>query len=132
MFDTWMGGVGPDYKRVLEASLGPNGYRYAVTQSRFFFADELPAVREWALDRDRAATIVQPVLLIQGAKSPANFRDMINLLAGILTDAEIATLAGVGHLLPLQDPDGVGKLVADFVRRHPTKPERKVMRFTTR
>ena len=118
-FDTWMAGVAADYRMVLEASLGPDGYRHAVTQSRFFFRDELPAVREWALDRDRAASLAQPVLLILGGKSPNNFRDMVVLLAGILRRVEVSEVDGSGHLLPLQDPDGLAKLITDFATRHP-------------
>ena len=118
-FDIWMGGVGPDYRPIIEAAMGADGYRQAVAQSRFFFADELPAIREWTLDRDRAAALTQPVLLIRGGDSPPNFHDMVSLLAGILTDVESATAYGVGHLMPLQDPEGFGRLLADFVRRHP-------------
>jgi pimeloyl-ACP methyl ester carboxylesterase len=117
-FDTWMRGVDPEYRRIIEGAFGPEGYRSAVAQSRFFFADELPAVREWALDEARAAELVRPVLLIQGGNSPANFHEMVGLLAGILPRAEIATLGGAGHLMPLQDPAGVGRLIADFARQH--------------
>src|SRR5262245_32796584 len=125
-FDIWMGGIASDYRSVLETSLGPDGYRRAVAQSRFFFADELPAVREWALDEDRAANLAQPVLLVQGANSPSNFHEMVELLAGILPSAQIATLAGVGHLMPLQDPEVVGRLIADFARRHPSKADQRI------
>ena len=125
-FDIWMGGVDSGYQSVLEASLGSDGYQRAVAQSRFFFADELPAVREWALDEDRAANLAKPVLLVLGANSPPNFHDMVDLLAGVLPDAQIVTLGGVGHLMPLQDPEAVGRLIADFARRHPSKAERRI------
>jgi len=118
-FDIWMGGVDRDYRTIIESALGPDGYRGAVAQSRFFFADELPAIREWALDRDRAARLTQPILLVRGGDSPPNFHDMVELLAGVLTHVETATAGGVGHLMPLQDPEGVARLIADFARRHP-------------
>lgn len=118
-FDIWMSGSDAGYQRILETSLGPQGYRDAVTQSRFFFTDELPAVRAWALDRDRARDLDQPILLVRGADSPVNFHDMVDLLGGVLPRAEVTTLDGVGHLMPLQDPEGVGALIADFARRHP-------------
>jgi pimeloyl-ACP methyl ester carboxylesterase len=120
-FDVWMGGIGSNYRPIIEAALGPDGYRHAVSQSRFFFADELPAVREWALDRDRAAGLTLPVLLIHGGDSPPNFHDMVALLADVLTHAEVATLDGVGHLAPLQDPEHFGELLADFVGHHPIR-----------
>jgi pimeloyl-ACP methyl ester carboxylesterase len=121
-FDIWMGGVGQGYRPIIEAALSADGYRQAVAQSRFFFADELRAIREWALDRDRAAALTQPILLILGGDSPPNFHDMVNLLEGVMSRTETAKPDGVGHLMPLQDPDGFGMLIADFVRRHPIKP----------
>ena len=121
-FDIWMGGVGSDYRSIMATSLGGDGPRRAVEQSRFFFADELPAIREWALDEDRAADLNQPILLILGGDSPPNFHDMVHLLEGVLGRTETAQADGVGHLMPLQDPERFGRLVADFVRRHPIKP----------
>jgi pimeloyl-ACP methyl ester carboxylesterase len=121
-FDIWMGGVDPEFRRVLGESLGPDACDRALAESRFFFADELPAVREWALDRDRAADLDRPVLLVRSAESGTNFHEMVSLLAGVLPRADVTTLHGVGHLMPLQDPDGVGRLIADFARRHPSTP----------
>jgi pimeloyl-ACP methyl ester carboxylesterase len=114
-FDIWMAGVDADYRRVLENALGPDGYQRAVAQSRFFFADELPAIREWTLD----TAVDRPTLLILGGDSPANFHDMVSLLAGTLPDVRVTTVEGAGHLMPLQDPSSVGQIVADFVRQHP-------------
>lgn len=118
-FDIWMTGIDTNYRAVLETSLGAEGSQHAADESRFFFADELPAVREWTLDRDRAVHIGQPVLLVNGAGSRRNFHDMVDLLAGVLPNAKVATLPGVGHLMPLEDPDAVGRLIADFARQHP-------------
>jgi len=33
--------------------------------------------------------------------------------------AEVATIDGDNHMLPLRSPNALGQLIADFVRRHP-------------
>jgi hypothetical protein len=33
--------------------------------------------------------------------------------------AEVATIDGDNHMLPLRSPNALGQLTADFVRRHP-------------
>jgi pimeloyl-ACP methyl ester carboxylesterase len=37
----------------------------------------------------------------------------------LLPQAEFAMIEGVNHLMPLQDPDAVARVIAAFARRHP-------------
>ena len=87
----------------------------------FFFADELPAVRGWAFSAEDARRIERPTLLVQGEDSPARFHDACTVVAGLLPDARTATLDGLGHLMPLQDPATLGRVIAEFVARHPAR-----------
>ncbi len=119
-FDTFLRAVGgDDYRAVLDAALGVDAHDRLLRDARFFFADELPAVRGWAFSAEDARRIERPTLLVQGEDSPARFHDACAVVAGLLPDARTATLDGLGHLMPLQDPATLGRVVAEFVRRHP-------------
>ena len=118
-FDTFMSIVcAPDYREVLEAALGPDGLRAAERESRFFFADEVAAVLEWAFDKTAAASVRQPVLLLQGGSSPPPVHDVVARLASWLPHAEVTTVDGADHLLPLRDPSTLAGLTADFANQH--------------
>lgn len=122
-FDTFLRGVGGDgYRAVLEAQLGHEGYARAVRESAFFFRDELPAVREWQFGPAEAGRIRQPVLLVEGGESARHSPLSGQITARgrtLLPQAEVVTIAGTNHLLPLQDPDAVGHAIATFAQQHP-------------
>ncbi len=125
-FDLFLRGVGgDDYRAVIEGRLGGPGYERAVHASPFFFRDEIHAVQEWQFGPDDAARIRQPVLIVEGGESarlgPMS-RQITELAVGLLPHAEAATIADVNHLMPLQDPDAIGGVVAAFARRHPMSP----------
>jgi pimeloyl-ACP methyl ester carboxylesterase len=94
---------GPGYRPVLAAVLGPDGLARAERESAFFFADEVPATFRWT-PADPAA-IGAPTLLVQGGASPAPTHRLVARLAGRLPRAEVATIPGANHLLPLTHPD---------------------------
>ncbi len=125
-FDAFMRGVGgDDYRRVLEARLGPAGYERAVRDAAFFFADEMPAVWEWQFEAVDAGRVRQPALIVEGGEShrlSPMTRQIIACAAALLPHAEVATLAGVNHLMPLQDPEAIARIIAAFARRHPVVP----------
>jgi hypothetical protein len=41
----------------------------------------------------------------------------------LLPNAEVATIDGDNHMLPLRSPNALEQLTADFVRRHPKTPD---------
>ncbi len=123
-FDTFLRGVGGGgHRELIERTLGQAGYERAVREAAFFFADEIPAVQEWRFGAAEAGRVHQPVLVAEGGESarlgPMS-RQITELATSLLSHAEVATIAGVNHMLPLQDPDAVGRVIATFVRRHPT------------
>lgn len=120
-FDSFMSVIcGPDYREVLRDALGPDGVAHAEQQSRFFFADEIPAVEQWRFDAQVAARLRAPVLLVQGGTSAPPVHRLVAHLAAMLPDAEIATIDGDNHLLPLRSPDALGHLIAQFAHAHST------------
>jgi len=118
-FDLFMTTVcAPDYREVLEAALGAEGLLTAERDSGFFFADEVPAVLEWAFGATAAADINQPALVVQGGASPPIVHDVAARLAGWLPNAELTTVEGADHLLPLRDAAALARLTSDFTNRH--------------
>jgi pimeloyl-ACP methyl ester carboxylesterase len=117
-FDAFMRAVGaPEYRDVLTTSLGPDGLDRAEHESRYFFTDEVTAVNLWAFDSASAARIRQPVLLVQGGASPPPVHRLIARLATMLPHADITTLDGQDHLLPLRAPAALADLTAAFAGR---------------
>ncbi len=122
-FDTFMRGVcGEGHRAVTEDRLGPTGYERAIRDAAFFFRDELPAVFESRFDAAEAARVRQPVLIVEGGESArlGPLSQQITALATtLLPHAEVVTIAGVNHQMPLQDPDAVARVIATFARQHP-------------
>jgi pimeloyl-ACP methyl ester carboxylesterase len=121
-FDTFMRGVcGDRHRAVIESRLGASGYQRAIQDARFFFGDEITAVLEWPFDVNDAARIRQPILVVEGGDSSSQgplFHQVTERVTALLPHAEVTVIDGVNHLMPLQDPDAVGSVVAAFVQRH--------------
>jgi pimeloyl-ACP methyl ester carboxylesterase len=121
-FDAFMRGVcGESYRDVLAGRLGSAGLERAVHESAFFFRDEVPAVLASQFSEAEASRVQQPILVAEGEESArlGPLSGQITALARkLLPHAEIATVAGTNHMMPLQDPDGVGHLIQTFVTRH--------------
>ena len=116
------GTCGDDYRRVIEQSLGLAGYEAAVQQSLYFFRDEVVAAMQWHFGPLDAARVRQPVLIKEGAegrKQGVFGKQVTELTLKLLPHAEVALIEGVNHMLPLQNPDAVGQVIADFAHRHP-------------
>jgi pimeloyl-ACP methyl ester carboxylesterase len=123
-FDRFMTGVcGADHGKILEQRLGSAGYQQAIRESAFFFADELRALWEWSFGAAEAGRISQPTLVIEGGESHllGPMHEIVEMLTRLLPNAETAQIAGVNHMMPLQDPDAVGRAIAANVRRHLTE-----------
>ena len=120
-FDLFLRAVGrQDYRAVLDSALGPGAYERALQESAFFFSDEVPAVQEWTFGPDEAARIAQPMLLVEGSETAAVAAippESVGRLKGLVPHAETTVLHGASHLMPLEDPDGVARLIAEFARR---------------
>jgi pimeloyl-ACP methyl ester carboxylesterase len=115
------GVCGDSYRDLLADRLGSAGLDRAVRESAFFFRDEVPAVLESQFGEAEASRIQQPILVAEGGESarlgPLS-RQITALARKLLPHAEIATVEGTNHMMPLQDPDAVGHLIQMFVMRH--------------
>jgi len=70
--------------------------------------------REWRVV-DRLAEISAPALVISGAEDLEDFRAMAATLTGRLPRARQETVAGAGHLVPLEQPQRVAEAVTTFL-----------------
>lgn len=64
------------------------------------------------------AQLALPTLILQGERSPAPTLRVCALLATVLPDAELNTVRGAGHLLPMTHADTVNDLVAAHIDAH--------------
>ena len=118
-FDRFMRTIGgPGYEAVVTGQLGSGGLDTARAESGFFFADELPAIQEWVFGPGQAARITQPALVVLGADS-ARFTPLtgetVQRLSAMLPHARTRTLPGCSHLMPLQQPAALARLITGFI-----------------
>jgi pimeloyl-ACP methyl ester carboxylesterase len=109
-YDAFMGAVGgPNHRDVVAEVLGPDGLARAERDSTFFYTNETSAINGWTpVD---PAGIAAPVLLVAGGESSGVTQRMVARLAGLLPDAQVATIAGANHLLPLTHPAELAGLI---------------------
>lgn len=77
---------------------------------------------QWQFTAVDAARVTIPVLVVEGAEGRriGNLSQQVTESAlKLLPEAEMALIENTNHMLPLQDPAGVGRTVADFA---PTQP----------
>jgi pimeloyl-ACP methyl ester carboxylesterase len=116
-FDIFLRGVGGDrYADALRMAVGPGGVDAAVRESAYFFAHEMPALREWTFGAAEAAAVRAPTLVVLGTESRPWFRENCEILAGMVPDAEMVTLPGADHLGPQTHPGELAAAIAGFVR----------------
>jgi pimeloyl-ACP methyl ester carboxylesterase len=102
----------------------PGTFAALSAAKRDSFAPRLPRtaidfsalLAETAELHDYAAALRRtPVLIIEGGDSPAPSRRICRMLAGVLPAARLCTVRGVGHMAPLDAPQRIDPLVADFI-----------------
>jgi pimeloyl-ACP methyl ester carboxylesterase len=87
--------------------------RYAAGQ----IADD-EALESLGVGLDRYAGLDLPVLLLGGARSPANLRARLGALAGVLPRLDsVVIMAKQGHLATLRAPVKVAAVIASFAER---------------
>ncbi|PRX49257.1 pimeloyl-ACP methyl ester carboxylesterase [Prauserella shujinwangii] len=77
------------------------------------WAQRAMAARPDATDVVREAHV--PALVVVGEEDTVTPPEAARELAGALPDATLTVLPGVGHLTPLEDPDGVAKAILDWL-----------------
>jgi pimeloyl-ACP methyl ester carboxylesterase len=112
------GTCGPNNRPVLEKML-PNAIEQAIANAPTFFQHELPALRQWSFGPERARGVRHPVLAVLGEQSDLRFHERQQLLKAWLPQAEEFILPRAGHLLHLENLDGMAAGLAAFFTRHP-------------
>jgi pimeloyl-ACP methyl ester carboxylesterase len=97
----------------------PGGVAQAIKDADTFFGVELPALIAWKFGAEEAAVIHQPILSVRGTKTEPLWVEVADRLHSWFPQVEDLTVAGVGHLLQMQNPEPVALGVAAFLARHP-------------
>jgi pimeloyl-ACP methyl ester carboxylesterase len=84
------------------------------------FPREIRAIPDRAFDRDQAAKITMPTLLLTGADSPDPAAADIQTVAAALPDAHIVVLEGQQHVADVLAPEVFAGHVVGFLRDQPT------------
>lgn len=109
---------GSDWKAEV-ARVVPGGPEQAEVDAATFFEVEMSGLGPWTLDPDKANRVKQPALFVLGGDSGPIFESAQKAFQKAFPNAELATLAGLNHLLHMRDSLKVAEPVADFLRRHP-------------
>ena len=64
---------------------------------------------------DELRRIRCPTRIVAGERD-AKFTDLGRRMAGLIADADLVVVAGVGHAAQLEAPEAVAELVRDFMR----------------
>ena len=110
---------GPSAPSILERVI-PGALAQALADADMFFANELPALRQWSFGANEARRIQQPVLAVLGEQSDTRFYQRHQLLLDWLPNVEPFVLANAGHLLQLENPHDLAHGLATFFLRHPS------------
>ena len=96
----------------------PGGVAQAINDADTFFGVELPALIAWKFGAEEAAAIHQPILSVRGTDTEPLWLEVADRLRSWFPQVEELTVAGVGHLLQMQNPEPVALGVAAFLARH--------------
>jgi pimeloyl-ACP methyl ester carboxylesterase len=115
MFLAAVSGLEWDHCRdVLEASV-PGLVTQAIKDADTFFGVELPGLAEWRFGPEQAARVRRPVLSLVGTETGPLWIEVAEFLRASLPYVEEHSIERVGHLLHLQDPAPVARVLADFL-----------------
>ncbi len=96
----------------------PPGSRRTFIGNAPTFLDEALDPEQVAFELDSVRGFSRPVLLTLGERSPPTFRPVVERIAAVLPDVEVATFAGAGHIPQSTHPEDWAESVTGFVRRH--------------
>jgi pimeloyl-ACP methyl ester carboxylesterase len=105
--------------RALLEARAPGTVAQAVKDAKTFFEVELPGLVQWTFDEAEAARVLRPTLSILGSDTAPLWVEVAEFLRTRMPYVEERTIAGVGHLLHLQQPIPVAQEIAHFLDRNP-------------
>lgn len=119
--DGFLGARWTGYREHLDLVL-PDGFEQAVRDADGQFAHELPGLLDWVFGEDEARRVDQPTLSVLGGANDlpgTRFQEVHRFLLEELPNAEGVVMAGMEHMMHMQDPPGLAAVLRDFWRRHP-------------
>jgi len=111
--------AGDVFRGVLDFLTARGEFDQAVADADTFLNVEIPAAIGWPFTPERAAQLRMPVLSILGIHSPERPQLAHRALKEWVPQTELATLPDAEHAMPLFDPPGIARVLADYFRRHP-------------
>jgi pimeloyl-ACP methyl ester carboxylesterase len=98
----------------------PAALEQATNDAASFFAGEFPALAEWALTKDDAAKIRQPVLSVLGANTGESiglpvYTEIHERVLDWFPNAKPFVLQRAAHLLQVENPQGMSEGLAAFL-----------------
>lgn len=122
-FDFFPGSaLSPGYRDVLTRALGKDGLKESVESGKYFFEREISALAGWDSDAAGLDALEQPTLLVAGGEGErlnTPHRARIRALASRMRNAKQASLEGVSHGMPLENPSLVAEVILAFIRQNP-------------
>ena len=124
--DIWAQGVfGSDYRGPLEQGL-PGIFDQAVADADAFFAQELPALREWSFTEEDATRIPQPVLAVRGEHTLPTFPSGCSCWSPGCRTSSRSSCPMRRTYCTCKTPRGIARALASFYARHPLTASRDV------
>jgi len=111
--------AGQAFRGVLDWLTTTGEFDQAVRDADTFLQVEMPAAYAWSFTPQDGARLKQPVLSILGAHSPERAQAVNEIFKKWVPQTETAVLPEAEHALPLMDPPGIAKAVADWLARYP-------------
>lgn len=102
----------------------PEPARDAIARSLGFLADDFDMVSGWPegqITREAITGIPAPTLLMQGARTPAAAKAILDAVQTLKPDAERFEVPDAGHLSPVDNPTGVAARLATFFETAQTR-----------
>lgn len=96
----------------------PPGSRRTFIENAPTFLDEARDPEQIVFDVESVRGFAKPALLTMGDRSPPVFRPVVERIAAVLPNVEVATFAGAGHIPQSTHPDAWVEMVTGFIQRH--------------
>ena len=104
--------------------IGDRAYDRLPAERKNQMVDNLSGLRAFILDpdvptysRNDAASVIQPVRLIEGALSPSILRSLVAWLASLIPQAEKVTVESASHLMHEENYAATNAAILDFLNR---------------
>jgi pimeloyl-ACP methyl ester carboxylesterase len=111
--------AGGAFREVLDWLTETGEFDQAVRDADTFLQVEMPAAYAWSFTPEDARRIEQPVLSILGVQSPERAQKVHQILKQWVPQTEEVYLENAEHALPLMDPPGIAKTLAEWLAKHP-------------